>query len=431
MRARISPSEKAAIAEAPTKDVVANDLYVRARALDDLANDPGAREYLLQGVSLLEEAVRRDPNFLLAYCLMCETNLDLYWYGFDHTAARLEEAHAALVQAERIRADSGEVHVHKGLYAYNGFRDYATARAEFELARRTLPNSSRLYLHLGAVDRRQGHWDEATGNFARAIELDPRNFVVIEEAGFLQGGLGRYREAKQLLERALALSPKDYFARIALAQFPYFEEADLAPLRRQLDAFRGEAAEARTNAAEAFVTLALTDRDRAAAEQALTYFPPEGVVNEVENFLVPREWFVGLVARSFGDNTRAQGAFTAAREIETKITQEQPDYAPAWSLLGLIDAGLGRKEEAMREGRRGVELLPISKNSIDGAELMKYLGLIYAWCGEKDLALQQIAATLRIPSTLSYGYLKLHPAWDPLRGDPRFEKIVADLQPRN
>jgi hypothetical protein len=99
-------------------------------------------------------------------------------------------------------------------------------------------------------------------------------------------------------------------------------------------------------------------------------------------------------------------------------------------VLGLIDAALGRKEDALREGRHAVQLLPVTKDSIDGAEVMKYLAVIYAWCGEKDLALEQIAATLRIPSTLSYGNLKLHPQWDPLRSDPRFEKIVTQLAPK-
>ena len=147
LQAHLSPREKEAIAQAPTKDVVANDLFVRARALDDMANNPGAKQYLLQGVSLLEEAVRRDPNFVSAYCLMCEIQLDLFWYGFDHTPARLEQARAALQAAERIQPDAGEVHMEKGLFAYHGFRDYQTARAEFERCRQTLPNSSRLYLY--------------------------------------------------------------------------------------------------------------------------------------------------------------------------------------------------------------------------------------------------------------------------------------------
>ena len=162
LQAHLSPREQAAIAQAPTSDLVANDLYVRARVLDDQGNvDPGGKESFLHAISLLEEAVRRDPNFLLAYCLLCEANLDLYWQGFDHTPERRERANAALRQAERIQSDAGEVHIQKGVYAYHGFRDYERARTEFELARRTLPNDARLYSYLGSVDRRQGRWEDA------------------------------------------------------------------------------------------------------------------------------------------------------------------------------------------------------------------------------------------------------------------------------
>ena len=111
--------------------------------------------------------------------------------------------------------------------------------------------------------------------------------------------------------------------------------------------------------------------------------------------------------------------------------RNQPDYGPGYTILGLIDAGLGDKEKAIREGQKAVELLPITRDSIDGAELLKYLAVIYAWCGEKARAFEQIEATLRVPSSLSYGNFKLHPYWDALRGDPRFEKMVADLAPKN
>ena len=430
LRAHLSPSEKAALAQAPTKDVVANDLFVRARALDDMANNPGAKQYLLQGVSLLEEAVRRDSNFVLAYCLMCEIQLDLYWYGFDHTAARLEQARAALQAAERIQPDAGEVHAQKGLFAYHGFRDYKTAHTEFDLARQTLPNSSRLYLYLGSAERRQARWDDALKSFDRAVELDPRNFVVTEEAGFTYGGVGRAADAVRLLKRAVELSPKDYFARIALAQWPYFTRADLKPLRQQLNEFREEGAEATSNAAETFVTCALDERDRAAAEQALSYVPEEGSVNDVENFLIPRDWFVGLVARTFEDRDRAQAAFAAGRAIEAKIVKQQPDYAPAWSMLGLLDAGLGRKSDAISEGKRACELLPLSKDSWEGPSYVINLAIIYSWSGEKDRALEQLALSVKNPSGISYGELKLQPFWDSLRNDPRFEKIVASLAPK-
>ena len=144
-----------------------------------------------------------------------------------------------------------------------------------------------------------------------------------------------------------------------------------------------------------------------------------------QNFLIPHDWFVGLVARTFGDNNRAQSAFTAARALEAKITQDQPDYAPAWSMLGLIDAGLGRKADAIAEGKRACELLPLSKDSWEGPSYVVNLAIIYSWLGEKDLALEQLKISTQNPVGITYGDLKLQPYWDSLRGDPRFEKIVA------
>jgi Flp pilus assembly protein TadD len=133
------------------------------------------------------------------------------------------------------------------------------------------------------------------------------------------------------------------------------------------------------------------------------------------------------------DEHNAQLAFTAARTEQEKTVQAQPDYGPAWCVLGVIDAALGRKEDALREGRRAVELLSVEKDSINGMAMIKYLAMIAAWVGDKDLACEQLATAVRLPSSglaLSYGELKLMPWWDPLRGDPRFEKIVNSLAPK-
>jgi hypothetical protein len=137
----------------------------------------------------------------------------------------------------------------------------------------------------------------------------------------------------------------------------------------------------------------------------------------------------GVIARVAKDDTKAQAAFTAAHAEQEKIIQAQPNYGPAVCVLGLIDAALGRREEALREGRRAVELCPIGKDALRGIAMIKYLAMIAAWAGEKDLACEQLAIAIRKPSDLSYGQLKLMPFWDPLRGDPRFEKIVASLAP--
>jgi len=130
------------------------------------------------------------------------------------------------------------------------------------------------------------------------------------------------------------------------------------------------------------------------------------------------------------DEQKAQSAFTAAHAEQEKIVGAQPDFGPSWCVLGLIDAGLGRKEEALREGRRALELLPVEKDALVGQYLVRYFAVIAAWVGEKDLACEQLAIAVHPPSNVSYGELKLMPWWDPLRGEPRFEKIAASLAPK-
>jgi serine/threonine-protein kinase len=430
LKAHLSPSEKAAIAEVPTKDLVALDLFRRARTLDDEVNDPGSGPGLFQGLSLLEEAVRRDPNFYLAYCLTAEIDLDLYWGGFDHTPARRDQALAALTQAERIHPGAGEVHLGKADYAYHGFRDYETARAELELARKVLPNSSRLYTMIAAIDRRQARWDDALQNFDRAVELDPRDFTTLSEAGYTYAALRRYSQAAKLIQQAVALLPKDPFVRGALAESSFLERADTGPFRTELNNILAEGKDTASHVAHFFVECALTEHDHTAAVKALDLVPAEGTVDSRYDISWPRDWHVGLVARCFKDDTAAKNAFTSARTLAAKTVSEQPDYAPAWTILGAIDAGLGRKNEAIAEGRRACELLPISKDAWDGVGFISYLALIYSWVGEKDLALEQLAIAAKSPNGITYGELKLDPTWDSLRGDSRFEKIVASLAPQ-
>jgi tetratricopeptide (TPR) repeat protein len=216
LQAKLSPNEQKAIAQPPTTDLAAHDMYLRARVLDQLSNDPNGREYLLQAVQLLDEATRRDPNFLLAYCMLVEVHTDLYWGAFDHTPARLELARVALEKAEAIASDAGDVHLAKGVFAYHGYRDYAGARAELALALRSLPNSSHLYMMIAAVDRRQGRWDDALKNFHRAVELDPLDPATLQETGFTYSRLRRRVEGQRYLERAVAANPDDIFGRSIL-----------------------------------------------------------------------------------------------------------------------------------------------------------------------------------------------------------------------
>jgi TolB-like protein/Tfp pilus assembly protein PilF/class 3 adenylate cyclase len=431
LQAHLSPDEKARIAKPSTTDPVAYDLYLRARQLDDLSNDPDAKGSLLQGISLLEEAVRRDPKFLRAYCLLSETHMDLYWEGFDHTDQRRELARIALQQAEEIQPDAGEVHWQKGIYAYHGFRDYDQALKEFELAKERLPNEARIYVNVGAVDRRTARWNEAESSFKRAVELDPRNFVVLMEAGSLFQATRRYAEGKRLYEQCLGILPSDPFARNLLGFGFFAETGDTETWRKQLDLVAQQGPEAARGVAFPLLVCSWMRRDQAAAEKAVALIPADGISNSFDEAAVPREYCVGRTAWLFGKKDIAEIALTAARATFERTTRDQPDYPQAWAYLGLTDAMLGRCSEAIREGKRACEVLPYTKDSWIGSTFTTYLAEIYATCGEKEMALQQLKISAELPTGVSYGELKQSPIWDSLRSDPRFEEITGLLAPKD
>ena len=427
LQAKISLSEKAAIEKAPTTNLVAYDRYLRAQELFADTSDPiHAREKLPQAAHLLEEAVTLDPHFLPAWCLLSRIHGVTYFRGHDHTPARLDLAYATVQAALRLQENAGEAHLALANYYYHGFRDYQRARSELAIARQTLPNSADVFRYTGFIDRREGHWEAATRNLERAVELDPRNFFILQQLALTYQSQRRYADEARTYDRALTIVPADPNTRILRALIALDWRADIKPFQATLATLVAE-----NPSVAADVDLpryALCERTAAAATRTLTNYPREGVVNNGVNF--PYVYWEGAVARYQGDSAKARTAFTAARREVEKTVEQQPDFAAALSLLGMIDAGLERKEEALREGRRGCELLPISKDAIDGADLAINLAQIYAWTGEKDRAIEQIAAVERVPNTLSYGLLKLHPYWDSLRGDPRFEKIVASLAPK-
>jgi len=427
LQAKISPSEKAAIEKPSTTDLAAYDLYLRAQELFADTSDPiHAREKLPQAAQLLDGAVGRDPHFIQAWCLLSRVHGAAYFRGHDHTPARLGLANAAVQTALRLQPDAGEAHLALAIYYYNGFRDYGRARSELVIARRALPNSADVFRYTGMIDRREGHWDEATRNLEHALELDPRNFFTLQQLAYAYGWQHRYADEVRTYDRALAIMPGDPGSRINLALVALDWRADIKPFQATLATLVAENPGLPLDLDA--LRPALCERPATAAIRALTNYPREGVVhNGVNN---PRAYWDGVIARCQGDSAKAQAAFTAARREVEKTVERQPDFAAALSLLGMIDAGLERKEEAIREGRRACELLPISKDAIDGVDIAINLAQIYTWTGEKDRAIEQIAAVERVPNTLSYGLLKLHPYWDPLRGDPRFEKIVASLTPK-
>jgi len=430
LQAKLSPSEKAAIERPPTGDITAFDLYTRGKNLlltTTFSSSAGAN--LLQAADLLNQAVARDPAFVEAYCQLAWTHDLLYLFGLDHTPARLALADAAVQAAFRLRPDAGEVHLAHAQNLYRGYLDYNGALAELEVARHSLPNDSRIFELTGYIQRRQGRWEESTRNLERAADLDPRNVDILQQIALSYADLRRYADEKLALDRALAIEPNDAEMRETRASADFDWKADTRPLHQTIDSIRATNPAAIPSIAGDWLNCALAERDAVAAKNALLGSgenPP--LHDEAVHF--NRPFITGLIARMMKNDDEAHAAFTAARAEQEKTVQAQPDYGPPLCVLGLIDAALGRKEEALREGRRAVELLPVQKDAINGPLMYAYFAMIAAWTGDKDLACEQLAIAIRYPSSLSYGRLKLLPFWDPLRGDPCFEKIVASLAPK-
>jgi tetratricopeptide (TPR) repeat protein len=290
-----------------------------------------------------------------------------------------------------------------------------------------LPNNAEVFEYTGYIERREGHWEEGTRSLERALELDPRNLFMLQQLALSYLSQRRYADEARTLDRVLTVVPGDPLTRITRAAIAVNWRADIKPFQTTLATLIAEDAGIAPDVD--YPDYALCERTAASATRMLRNYPPDGVSTSY-GVNCPHAYWDGVVARWQGDSAMAHSAFTAARSEVEKILEKQPNFTAALSLLGVIDAGLGRKEEALREGRRACELLPVSKDAIDGAALAVNLAQIYAWTGEKELAIEQIAAVERIPNLLSYGLLKLHPYWDPLRGDPRFEKIVASLAPK-
>jgi TolB-like protein/Tfp pilus assembly protein PilF/predicted Ser/Thr protein kinase len=442
LHARLSASEQVSVEERPTQDLVAYEFYSRAVSLIYNAQLPASAQAfgvdtpeksLPEAVDLLNKAVARDPDFLLAYCQLAFAHDMIYSEEIDHSPARLALAKSAIDSAFRLRPDSGEAHLALGWHLYWGYSDYDRARAELALAQHSLPNNARVYDLTGLIDRRQGRWAEATQNLQRACELDPRNVrYLIELAATYNMWLHDYENYGKVLDRILALHPEFKATRMFRACIEVDQRADTGPLRAAIAKILAEDPVA--SAKNEFVpelrfNVALFDRDLGAAGFLATALSEK---NYGEGGVYPdfcRDFWIGVVARLKGDETSAGAALTRARaEQEAEI--RNPDDVWLLSRLGLIDAILGKKEQALSEEQRAIAMLPTLKNLWAEAMVKRYFVMACAWSGERELALEHLEAIVMVPCGPSYGDLRLSPLWDPLRGDPRFEKIVASLAPK-
>jgi TolB-like protein/tRNA A-37 threonylcarbamoyl transferase component Bud32 len=437
LHARLSASEKASVEEKPTQDLVAYEFYARAISLIYNVQVPegpvdAPEKALSEAVDLLNKAVARDPNFFLAYCQLAFVHDLIYQQGTDHTPARLALAQAAIDSAFRLKPDSGEAHLALGWHLYWGYSDYDRARAELALAQQSLPNNPQVYELAGLIDSSQRRWADATHNLERACELDPRNLPYLISLGSTYAWLHDYDEWARIMDRIVALYPQGRPGWIFRAHVELARRADTGPWRAAIEKILTNEPESEK---DPFVVgqryaLALYDRDWDAAGSLAVALPQKKSLGWTFPSQLGRDFWVGVVARLKGDETSARASFLRARAQQEDEIRGHPDNVTLLSDLGVIDAGLGRKEEALSEGQRAIELASSVKDSDTEPYVKICFAIICAWTGERELALEQLEALVKTPGYHTYGNLRLNPLWDPLRGDPRFEKIVASLAPK-
>ncbi len=423
LEAHLSPTEAATIEARPTHDLAAYELYLHAK---EIAQQAGlsTNERVERSVSLLEQAIARDPAFVPALCLLARVHVQSYWSNLDHTPERLAAAQQALEAAERLQPNAGEVHLTRAILHYWGHRDYEPALAELQLARRALPNDADIPYFTGLILRRQGKWDESTRALEAARALDPRNEVALFDLGrtnyFAQK---QYRKARELCDSVIAWKPSAFDFQLARAKV---ELASRGDLKRWSDLVWGPLANSAEPDLLAFerLDLALLKRDYEAAAQALAAQAlPEF---NWSGYVTPREWYQGMIALGRGDAVGARAAFSAARALLEKTVAARPDDAKALIVLAEVEARLG-DPEAILVGEHALEMRPVTKDAVDGPNIMGRLAGIYAQLGQKDYALDLLEIAARTPFATNYGELVLQETWDPLRSSPRFQRIVELL----
>jgi tetratricopeptide (TPR) repeat protein len=418
--------------ERPTRDLAAYNLYAEATCLIDAApyeeSEEPKKEYL-RAVELLNQAIARDPAFLLAYCRLAEADDELYFDSFDRTSRRLELAKSAINSAFRLQPDSPEAHVAMAHHLYHCYFDYDRARDELEMARRSLPNEARIFDWSGLIDRRQNRWHDSIRNLNRAVDLDPQNPKILADLERTYWLLRDYKKADELHNRIAALKPTAD-PEMENAWRDVVERADTRALHAVL---KSKAPDDQGFVDDRF-QLALYERDAVAAKRelpAVVAHPGDcDDLRGVGSARLNRDYLEGLIARIRGDTAGAQVAFNAARAKQEESYRAHPEVQSNLCVLGLIDAGLGQKEEALREGRRAVDLAVPEKEALDAADVVYYYAVICGWVGERHLAIEQLQTSAKMPGGVNYMEIRLDPHWDPLRSDPRFEKIVVSLAPK-
>jgi TolB-like protein len=431
LSARLSSEEKKGIEERPTANLEAYDLYLKAKPLLRNAEfyDTQSADFV-KVLTLLEEATQKDPMFALAYCTIAETHDALYLFGVDRTAERRALGDAAVKEALRLRPDLPEAHLAAGLHRLIVYRDFEQAHKQIAIAAPGLPNNADVFWFRGAAYAGQGHWEEATREYEQAVILEPRYPKLLLDLIYGYASLRRFRQAAQTTDRLIELKPDDALIRLLKPYFIFLENANI----QKYEAFVDTIPYSSKDTADLIswrLHAALFARDWMKAQKIL-----DGSVTEVfglgySSGVVPRETREIWLLRFQGASPTPEPRIEAARDRLKRQIDEDPEGAERLSLLGMFDAALGRKQEAIEEAKRAVDMVPISKDAEEGPGLVTNLAIVYGWLQEPEAAFRELSISVNTPGGVCYGELACDPFWDPLRKDPRFDKLLAQLAPHD
>jgi serine/threonine protein kinase/predicted Zn-dependent protease len=425
LRAKLSAEEKTAIEEPPTRDIVAWELWLRAHdLLYNFAAAADRRATLLDGVRLLQEAVKRAPGFGGAYCTIAEAHDLLYVTGLERTPARCLLAENALEQAGRLHPAPDELHFARAFHLLSCGGDDGQVLQELEEARRKAPNDARIPQFVAKIKSKRGLWEEALRDMKRAYTLDPLSDERLHDLSWYYAYLHRYGDAVSAIDRGFAVGLRSKLLILRRAVLCFNANGDTAPLHAALREV-GPVYDPDGNTTLVRINVALWDRDFKEGARVLEADTHSEFHDN--DYVFPRAFKAGLIARAQRDAQKTQLFFEAVRPLAEQAVFNQPDDPKALSLLAQVDAALGRREDALREANRALAMAPISKNANLGTDLAVDLAQVYAWTGQRDLAFQQLRSLVKTPKALDYGQLKLDPIWDDLRDDPRLDDLLSDL----
>ena len=419
LQAKLSPNEKERLDRRPTQNSDAYLLFIQAH---DYANRPEHfRDDSLKAEELFEQAIKLDPKFAAAFAGLSMVESSIY-HSFEPTPARRDKARLNADESLRLQPDLPEGHLALGFSYYYGDRDYERARAEFEIAKRDLPNEAEAYMAIGAIQRRQGKWAESNTNLEKAAALDPKNLSILFNLAYSYMALRNFEASEKTLDRAIAVAPQSFVTVGLKAYLAVVSRGDLTGAERQIFSLPADLdSNGLVTWARSWVLM--LQRKFPEAFAVVQKFPGETLIIEGAPPL-PKAFLQGTIQLLQGDKEKAQPALEHAHLVSEQLLREAPDDAARHAQHGLILAALGRKQEAIAEGKRAVELLPESQDAFDGPKCIASLAQIYAWTGESDEAFRLIDHLLGVPNGLAISMLKLDPVWDPLRKDPRFQALI-------